>query len=143
MSDTPDETDPDLAEVERLIRAQLGPETFVNLEVVRNRRYPPLLSDGPNRVVPFQVRAFQQQQSLAGLAPTGRNTVFEGVAISRDTASGTAWDFYVDSLSILADLGVPIAIRPPLPQSLRPAPGSGPTSVPSTSRLAAGLDEVR
>lgn len=153
MSDVQPDEDPDLAIIERLIRAQFGSEAFVDLEVVRNRRYAPIPA-GSNRVVPFQVRAFRHQQAIAGLAPTGRSTVFEGVAISRDTSSGvTLWDFYADSLTILTDLGVPIAIRPPLPQSPTPVPGApqpilapvapAHTSVPSTAGLAAGLDEQR
>ncbi|MEZ5408424.1 MAG: hypothetical protein R2761_10385 [Acidimicrobiales bacterium] len=156
MSDVQPDEDSDLDAIEQLIRTQLGPESFVNLEVVRNRRYE-LIPAGSNRVVPFQVRAFRQQQAIAGLAPSGRSTVFEGVAISRDTPSGTVWDLYADSLTILTDLGVPIAIRPPLPQSpgqdavpvaappvpAPVAPASAGASVPSTAGLAAGLTERR
>lgn len=130
MSDQTDPAaaDPELQEVRALVLAQLGEDTFEDLDVVRNPSYPEAISHPTYAVVPFQVRGFRQVGRLAGVAPTGRSTVVEGVAMR---GADGRWELFVDSMGILADLGVPVAMRPASPtEPIEPVP-----PVPSTIGL--------
>lgn len=118
-----------LEQVEALVRAQLGAEAFEDLQVVLNPRYQEAVH--PETVVPFQVRAFNQIGGIAGIAPTGRNIVFEGVALQNEDG----WELYADSLSILIDLGVAIAFRPPF--GTQGVSNQQTTTVLSTAKLGA------
>lgn len=118
-----------------LVEAQFAPG-FESVSVVINPIYPAadLLPTEPFVVVPFQVRAFNNSKPLAGIGATGRNAIFEGVALVNN---GTT-EIYTDSMCILTELGIQVAMRPPigLEREIEVA-----DPVPSTSQIAIDQEE--
>ena len=129
-------------EVVRLITEQFGGETFERLDVVVNPRYPAPIEPAPYPVVPFQVCGFNHKRTFAGIAPTGRNLVAEGIAIQ---GADGEWEIYADSIKVLCDLGVQVAVRPPAPPDpINSGAGQDESSgaVPSTAALGEDQDSA-
>ena len=92
------------------VEAQIGP-AFESVNVVINSLYPAEhLPTEPFAVVPFQVQAWKHTKPLAGINGTGRNAIFEGVAL----VNNGVVEIYADSMSILSELGIQVALRPPI-----------------------------
>ncbi len=116
------------------VEAQFAPG-FESVDVVVNPLYPAdRLPTEPFVVVPFQVRAFNNSKPLAGIGATGRNAIFEGVALVNNGIT----EIYTDSMCILTELGIQVAMRPPigLEREIELA-----NPVPSTSQIAIDQEE--